>query len=70
MLETFRLWFTGRVPNPTEPLWGFRFLTCPRNGEWIIDRILVPGTQVKLLGHGVHIKERSGVTALKSFVVS
>ena len=41
-----------------------------RNGEWIIGRILVPGTQVRLLGHERHIEERPGGTALKIFVVS
>lgn len=65
VLETIRHCFRGRVPNPTE----LGFLTCPRNREWIIGGILVPGTRVRLLAHGVHIKKGSGITALKMCVV-
>lgn len=45
-----------------------RSLTCPRSREWMIDGMLVPGTQVRMLGHGLH-KKGSGVTAVKISVV-
>lgn len=33
---------------------------CPRNREWILDRILIPETWVRLLGHAIHVIKGPG----------